>query len=151
MYVNYLAAADWIRNEENSMKRKKLWIGILIALAFVAAIGVTVIIVISKADADLAKLNAAVVQEVDLTKADNGTFTGFYQAFPIDVEVQVVVEDHKILRIDLVKHTNGQGKPAEAIPAKVVEAQSLKVDMISGATKSSKAILLAIQDALSKS
>jgi len=133
------------------MKRKKLWIGILIALAFVVAIGVTVKLVISKADADLAKLNAAVIRGVDLTKVDNGTYAGAYQAFPIDVQVQVVVEDHKILRIDLVKHTNGQGKAAEVIPAEVVEAQSLKVDMISGATKSSKAILLAIQDALSKS
>lgn len=132
------------------MKRKKLWIGILIALAFVVAIVITVKIVISKADADLIKLNAAVIQEADLSIVENGTYAGSYQAFPIDVKVQVVVEDHKILRIDLVKHTNGQGKAAEVIPAKVVETQSLKVDMISGATKSSKAILLAIQDALIK-
>lgn len=106
---------------------------------------------VSRVDADLQKLMAAEIQEIDLAKIANGTYSGAYQAFPIDVEVEVVIEDHKIIGIDLKKHTNGKGQAAEVLPQKVLEAQSLKVDMVSGATHSSKTILLAIQDALSKS
>jgi uncharacterized protein with FMN-binding domain len=47
-----------------------------------------------------------------------------------------------------LEHRNGQGEAAEVIPQMVVDAQSLQVDAISGATFSSKVILLAIEDAL---
>jgi uncharacterized protein with FMN-binding domain len=43
---------------------------------------------------------------------------------------------------------NGKGKPAEVIPQKVMDAQSLQVDTISGVTSSSKVILKAIEKAL---
>ena len=106
---------------------------------------------VSRVDADLQKLMAAEIQDIDLAHIGNGIYSGSYQAFPIDVEVEVVVQDHKIIGIDLKKHKNGKGQAAEGLPQKVVEAQSLKMDMVSGATYSSKTILLAIQDALSKS
>jgi uncharacterized protein with FMN-binding domain len=53
-----------------------------------------------------------------------------------------------IQNIDLIKHFNGRGEKAEVIIPKVVEAQSLKVDVVSGATASSKAILKAVETAL---
>ena len=61
---------------------------------------------------------------------------------------QVEIKDHKYQDIKLLEHKNGRGKPAEIIPSKVVEAQSLNVDTVSGATMSSKVILQAIQNAL---
>ncbi len=51
--------------------------------------------------------------------------------------------------IELLKHTHGQGGAAEAIPGKVIEAQTLQVDTISSATYSSKVILKAIEQACS--
>ncbi len=39
---------------------------------------------------------------------------------------------------------------AEKIPDKVLEEQSLQVDIVSGATFSSKVILKAVEDALNK-
>ena len=62
--------------------------------------------------------------------------------------MKVTVKNHAITDIDLLKHQNGQGKPAEVITERVLAAQSLKVDTVSGATMSSKVILLAIEDAL---
>jgi uncharacterized protein with FMN-binding domain len=53
-----------------------------------------------------------------------------------------------IKKIEIVRHLNGQGKPAEVIPDRVIEMQSLDVDIISGATYSSKVILKAIENAL---
>lgn len=130
-------------------KKTKIIIGVLIFIVVIAAVGVTQLkSLTAKADAELQKLLAAEIKEVNISNIPDGTYTGKYQAFPIEVEVKVILKDHKITGIDLVKHTTGKGQAAEVIPSKVVEAQSLKVDTISGATYSSKVILLAIQDAL---
>ena len=53
----------------------------------------------------------------------------------VAAEVAVTVKDHKIANIVLLSHKNGRGKPAEVIPEKVLKAQSLQVDTISGARK----------------
>lgn len=88
------------------------------------------------------------IQNVDLSKVGDGTYTGGYKVFPVAVEVRVRVENHSITEIELVKHTNGQGAPAEVIPRRVIESQSLDVDIVSGATYSSKVILKSIENAL---
>ena len=54
----------------------------------------------------------------------------------------------RISSIELVKHIHSRGSQAEAIIDKVIEAQSLDVDAISGSTYISMVILRAIEDAL---
>ena len=93
-------------------------------------------------------ISTITISSVDLSMVPDGIFTGKCDAFPVAVEVAVVVKDHKITGIDLVKHQNGQGSAAEVILNKVVETQTLEVDFISGATISSKVILKAIENAL---
>jgi uncharacterized protein with FMN-binding domain len=66
------------------------------------------------------------------------------------VRVRATVSGGRIASIEILKHFNGQGKPAEAIVPRVVEAQSLGVDTVSGATHSSLTILKAIENALKK-
>jgi uncharacterized protein with FMN-binding domain len=90
------------------------------------------------------------ISEVDLEKIADGDYTGRHKIFPVAAEVKVNVKNHKITEIKLVKHNNGQGTSAEIIPDKVVEAQTLNVDIVSGATYSSKVILKAIENALSR-
>ncbi len=85
---------------------------------------------------------------VDLSKVPDGVYAGSYDSGPVVVQVKVTVSNHAMTKIDLVKHRHGRGSAAEVITEKVIQAQSLKVDTISGATMSSKVILLAIEDAL---
>jgi len=99
---------------------------------------------------ELASLEQAVIPEADFSAVQDGTFEGSYKAGPVQVVLDVTVKDHQITKIDLIKHVNGQGRPAEAILDQVIAAQSLQVDAVTGATYSSKAILLAIQDALTQ-
>jgi uncharacterized protein with FMN-binding domain len=94
------------------------------------------------------KLRETTISDVDLLKVADGTYGGSYGIFPVLVEVKVTVKDHRITAIDLVKHRTGQGQGAAALPAKVIAAQSLKVDAVSGATLSSKVVLKAIENAL---
>lgn len=88
------------------------------------------------------------IENVDLSRVPDGTYIGNAEVLWVAAEVKVIVKDHKIVNIDLIKHKNERGKNAEVIPEKVVEAQSLQVEAISGATNSSKVILKAIENAL---
>jgi uncharacterized protein with FMN-binding domain len=80
----------------------------------------------------------------------DGSYEGKGFLLPVSVRVRTTVSGGRITSVELLKHFNGQGKPAEAIIPRVIEKQSLGVDVIAGATYSSLAILKAMEDALSK-
>jgi uncharacterized protein with FMN-binding domain len=128
------------------MKRKhKIWITIG---SIVIAIAVVAVVLISSMQTAMKQLASEKITDVDLSKISDGVYEGSCSVFLVSVKVEVSVENHAITDIDLVEHKSGKGAAADAIPEKVVEAQSLEVDTISGATYSSKAILKAIKDAL---
>lgn len=94
------------------------------------------------------QVEAITITDVDLSKIADGTYSGGCETLMVSAEVDVTIESGKIARIDLVKHYHGKGASAEIITDKVTEAQSLDVDIVSGATSSSKVILKAIENAL---
>lgn len=82
-----------------------------------------------------------------------GTYTGEGKGFGGAVRVSVTVSDTRIEKIEVTgnKETAGVGTPAlERIPTNVVEGQGLNVAAVSGCTFSSKGVLAAIEDALTK-
>lgn len=97
---------------------------------------------------DLQKLSKIEIADVDLSKIDDGVYRGESTHFPVIVNVEVTIEDHRMTSIILTKHMNGQGASAERILDDVLSSQSLNVDIVSGATYSSQAILQAISRAL---
>lgn len=96
------------------------------------------------------KVNNIVLNNVNLDNKEDGKYIGEFDADVISAKVEVEVKNKKINNINLIEHKNDRGAPAEVITQKVVDAQSLDVDVISGATNSSKVILKAIENALSK-
>ena len=96
------------------------------------------------------KVNNIVIDEVNLDNKKDGKYIGEFDADVISAKVEVEIKNKKISNINIVEHKNERGTPAEVIPQKVVDAQSLKVDVVSGATNSSKVILKAIENALTK-
>lgn len=122
-----------------------------VLIVLVLAIGiltVTVSLLLRNTEKQLEALSAVEIEEVDLLQVPDGTYEGAWKVFPINVVVRVSVTDHAITEVILVKHSNGQGKAAEALPDEIVHTQKINLDAISGATYSSKAILLAVRDAL---
>ncbi|WP_409228190.1 FMN-binding protein [Gudongella sp. SC589] len=68
------------------------------------------------------------------------------------LKVSVTVEGGKITKVEVIEHdeTPGIADPAiEGVPAAIVEAGSPSVDVVSGATLTSEAIMDAVQNALS--
>ncbi|HUI69763.1 MAG TPA: FMN-binding protein [Spirochaetia bacterium] len=78
----------------------------------------------------------------------DGTYRGSYDGGLVNATVDVTVASGRIEKVTIVSHRCGRGKPAEAIVDDVVKNQSLDVDVVSGATRSSKVILKAIEVAL---
>lgn len=89
-----------------------------------------------------------IIDNVDLSAVADGTYTGEYDATMVKATVEVTVENNKIVSIVILQHQNGQGGEAESIIYSVMEDQSLDVDLVSGASLSSKVILKAIENAL---
>lgn len=70
-----------------------------------------------------------------------------------DLQVKVTMENGTIAKVEIVKHSETPGisdGAREQVPAAIVKANSTKVDNVSGATITSKAIKEAVADALSQ-
>ena len=115
------------------MKQKRLYAILLASL--VLAVGCV-------------NIDDIVITSPDLNRIADGTYRGSSKVGPVRVTLDVSTRDSAISSIQIVKHFNGRGKKAEEIVPVIIRAQSLEVDVISGATFSSKAILLAAEKAL---
>ncbi len=83
--------------------------------------------------------------------AEDAVYTGTAQGNNGEVTVEVTYADGSITAIEVVSHSETAGISDHAIsdmPGRIVEAQSLAVDTISGATVTSNAILTAVESAL---
>ena len=82
----------------------------------------------------------------------DGTYTGVGQGKSPDLKVAVTVKDNKIANVEIVSNNETKGKEAlEVIPKEIIEKQSTNVDAVSGATMTSKGIMMAVKDALTQS
>lgn len=89
------------------------------------------------------------IEDIDFTVYEDGIYEGlYYYEDQIGAKVEVHIEDGNIRNIVLIEHVYGLGQKAESIIDEVILEQSLDVDYISGASTSSKVILLAIDDAM---
>ena len=85
---------------------------------------------------------------INMNNVADGVYSGHSELGPVSVDVEVHVADHKLTKVDLVRHACGLGRPAEAITEKMVEQNTFDVDAVSGATVSSEVIKNAVNKAL---
>ncbi len=129
-------------------RKKKILIIVLLIVAAVVIVGGFIIKnLIDKLDEGLEELMTLEIENVDVSEISDGTYSGSYKQFPIDVQLTVMVKNGEIQDIKINKHINGKGKEAEEITKDVIAQQSLEVDTVTGATYSSIVILKAIEQA----
>jgi len=90
-------------------------------------------------------------QMPDLALKTDGVYRGNYDlsGAPVKVTLDVTIQNHKITNIKIIEHfCSPIGKKAEKLTDRIINAQSLDVDAVSGATGSSKAIIKAVENAL---
>lgn len=124
---------------------------LLICLAAVLTAGLVAGGLYLKSIADYKEKVAAIqFTDIDLENVAYGTYEGRCDTGVICAEVTVTVKDHVITDIELTKHENGRGAPAEAILGQMLQKQTTAVDAVTGATNSSKVIRKAVENALEK-
>lgn len=80
-----------------------------------------------------------------------GTYIGMGKGHNGDLAVEVTVNADEIIQIRLTEHTESEGIFEEAVAqaaAAMIDQQSAEVDVIAGATETSKGIIEAVGDAL---
>ncbi|MBU3093327.1 FMN-binding protein [Clostridium sp. CM028] len=90
-----------------------------------------------------------VVNDVNLSSLSDGMYNGKYNAGRWSNEMNIIIKEHKIIKIDVVKDVFfSKPEVTKALLSKVLEKQNTNVDVISGATVTSKAYLKAIENSL---
>ena len=116
--------------------------------AIVAIVAIGFSIAVGWINRNLESLTAMELVEPKVASLPDGTYRGTYSVFPVSVVVDVEVVGSRIGVVRIVEHRHGRGEAAETLVDRVVETQSIGLSAVSGATYSSKVLLLAIQDAL---
>ena len=128
---------------------KKALIITAVVIAAVLVIGAAGFLLLSHSSKNA--LASLVYEEIDLSRAADGTFEGAADTGLVSVRVSVTVHSHAISSIDIIEHKNGRGQAAEAITQDMKAANTWDVDAVSGATLSSETIKSAVSKALKAS
>lgn len=83
----------------------------------------------------------------------DGTYQGEAKGFAGKIITKIIVEDGKITEIEIIDHHESKGWYDEVfmvIPKEIIRKQSLEVDAISGATKTSKGLINSLGNAVKK-
>jgi uncharacterized protein with FMN-binding domain len=126
------------------------WVIALVVLATLAAAGG---VGWSRLMKEHQEARSLLLNAVDFSKLNDGTYHGAYEGGMYKWranECQVTVSSGKVTDIQMAGSSDPGGKNTqhEALYDRVIQAQSLQVDTISGATLTSKAYLQAVENAL---
>ncbi len=81
----------------------------------------------------------------------DGIYEGEYMQTLVGAKVEVTIRDGRIAEIRYEEYKAGRDRDARTIiPERIIEAQSPNVEIVTGATGSSKVIMNAVQMALEK-
>ena len=122
---------------------------LVVAMMFVVVFGVRQTSPVSVGNTN----DTSAAAEGGSLNAADGTYIGEADGFGGKIVAEVTIAGGAITDIKVTGdyETEGLGSVAvEKLPEKILEAQSLEVDTVSGATVSSKAVLLAIGNALAE-
>lgn len=97
------------------------------------------------------KTKKANAGDIDLSKIKDGTYEGQANGYRGLVKVSVTVKDHKITEIKVLSNSDDAAffnRASTGVIKNILAKQSLKVDVVSGATYSSNGIIKAVKNAL---
>jgi uncharacterized protein with FMN-binding domain len=96
------------------------------------------------------KIDRLAIENIDPVGVKDGTYEGSVIILPVTAKVRVAVSAGRITDIAMLSHSHGPDHGADAILPRIIAAQSLQVDGVSGSTYSSKVVRKAIEIALKK-
>jgi uncharacterized protein with FMN-binding domain len=127
----------------------KIWKKVLFGLGiFVLLIVIFGVVLFFRARQMIKVIESAIIEDVDLTQIADGVYSGEFGDFLVDVKLEVTIKAHQITGINIVDQRSGPGYEAREVVDRIIVAQSPKVHAVTGATGSSRCIMIAVQRAL---
>ena len=120
-------------------------------------LALTINIITSKVDNDPMEVVANIDKEATedmrrrVPQLEDGIYQSFGQGFNDKIHVQMIVEDGKIQDFFVCEHNEHETNsalPINKIPKDIVETQSVRVDIVSGATSTSDGIIEAARNCI---
>ncbi len=96
------------------------------------------------------KLDILAYQSLDLKKLPDGAYAGASLGYKGDVKVTVTLQEGRIADIKVEHKEDIELNATKIVPQRIIEAQGLKVDAVTGATTTSNAVITATFEALKK-
>lgn len=139
----------FVQKVRKNKGEKKVKIGLIVVVSVIVLfVAFMAIKIETKMQKTREALDSQVNVEIDMKQVEDGTYKASSGGGMVQVELEVEVKDHKIVNINLLKHECGKGKPAESTIDEMVKNNTDDVDIVSGATASSKFIRNAVNKAL---
>jgi uncharacterized protein with FMN-binding domain len=126
------------------MKKKLLYVLLAVVVVLVVFVGWFVLRFRRMAQV----MTQAPTASVDLSRLADGNYTGTFGDFLVTAKVRVKVASGRITSVEVLDQHAGPGYEAKDIPARIVAAQSPNVDVVTGATGSSRCLMAAVHRAL---
>ena len=92
----------------------------------------------------------SLLEEFDLSKVADGEYHYRFGKIPVFAEVKVIVDDHMISSITMLEQSSGPGYEALEVIDRILIQQQPNVVAVTGATTSSKVIMIAVKKALTE-
>ena len=88
------------------------------------------------------------IEQIDLKQIPDGEYRAKFGNIPVMFDLKVLVKDHQINDIVVLEKSSGPGYDAPETLDRIIKAQKCKIDAVTGATISSKTIMVATYLAL---
>lgn len=129
---------------------KKIILIVVVVLIALAGGGIFVFqMKLSEMEEDV-KAEFEKMTDVDIRSIPDGAYSAKWGKFVVKADLVVTVKDGKIEKIDMNKMDAGSGYEALVTIDHIIENQKVKVDTVTGATTSSKVIMITTAKALEK-
>jgi len=99
---------------------------------------------------ELQAIDAITNDPIPMDQLKDGTYESFQDYKLVTARVSVTIKNGQIESITVLDHQHGPNHGADAIVERVIKRQNIDVDVITGATGSSKVLLKTIGEALKK-
>lgn len=121
-----------------------------LAIILTALLGIAAMLILLMELKTNSDLKTLVFADIDMAAAADGTYRGRAETSLIKAEVEVKTAANRIISVRILNHDSGLGKKAERITDDMVRMNTYDVDVISGATASSRVIKCAVSAALAE-
>jgi len=92
----------------------------------------------------------AKMPQIDVASIPDGTYSAKWGSFVVKADLDVVVSGGKIEKINMKKMDSGKGYEGLETIDRIISGQKVNVDAVTGATYSSKVIMITTAKALER-